>query len=87
MFWHSEINILKQKPTATVKILAGLAIFLLLSTNLPVKAENTVEDLNSQKTDRQKKLDQLNQEIKGYTKQIDETRKKSNSLKNETLLS
>ncbi|MCL5774962.1 MAG: peptidoglycan DD-metalloendopeptidase family protein [Patescibacteria group bacterium] len=86
MFWHTEINILKQKPAATVKIFAGLAVFLLLSLNIPVKAENTVEDLSSQKTDRQKKLDRLNQEIKSYTKQIDETRKKSSSLKNEILI-
>jgi len=86
MFWHSEIKKLKQKPAAKLKIFASLALLLMLFFVVPVKAEDNVDALNSQKSDRQKKLDQINQQIKAFTQQINETRKKSSSLKNEVLI-
>lgn len=83
MFWLTEIKKLKPKPGTGKKILATLALLLMLGSILPVKADSTVDDLSSQKSDRQKKLDEINQQIKAYNQQIADTRKKSSSLKNE----
>lgn len=67
----------------------GLIIMFCSSASgfLPVfAATEGVDDLNTQKMERQRKLDQLNQQIKSYTQQIEETRSKANTLKNEVLI-
>jgi murein DD-endopeptidase MepM/ murein hydrolase activator NlpD len=45
-----------------------------------------VDQLNSEKVERQKKLDEINRKIKEYTTQISETKKKANTLNNEVLI-
>lgn len=85
MFRLIEIKRLKAQPSLGKQTLAILALLFMLATpwaTLPVRADS-VEDLNSQKSDRQKKLDEINQQIKLYNQQIADTRKKSNTLKNE----
>lgn len=85
MFRLTETKKLKAKPslgTQTLAILALLFMLVIPRAVLPVRADS-VEDLNSQKSDRQKKLDEINQQIKLYNQQIADTRKKSNTLKNE----
>lgn len=85
MFRLTETKKLKAKPslgTQTLAILVLLFMLVIPRAVLPVRADS-VEDLNSQKSDRQKKLDEINQQIKLYNQQIADTRKKSNTLKNE----
>lgn len=55
------------------------------STATPAAA-TSVADLNAAKNERQKKLLELNKQIQGLTRQISDTRAKSNSLKNELLI-
>lgn len=86
MLWRLEIKNRKQKPWASLKIFAGMAVLLILVLSVPVRADDSVDALNSQKSDRQKKLDDINQQIKAYNQQIVDTQKKSNSLKNEILI-
>jgi murein DD-endopeptidase MepM/ murein hydrolase activator NlpD len=67
------------------KLYAGVIaclVFLLLPVGISI-AETAVDQLNTEKQQRQDKLKEINKKIKDYTKQIDTTRKTSNSLKNE----
>ncbi len=68
-----------------IKIILGLSLSLILTTCLPAKslADTAVDNLTSQKTDLQNKLDNLNKQIKNYQQQIVDTQAKTSSLKNE----
>ena len=69
------------------KLILGLVLALSLNFLQVIAATDpSVDDLNAQKNDIQSKLIQLNQQITSYNKQIAETRKKSNTLKNEVLI-
>ena len=69
------------------KLILGLVLALSLNfLQVLAATDPSVDDLNAQKNDIQSKLIQLNQQITSYNKQIAETRKKSNTLKNEVLI-
>ena len=51
-----------------------------------VPPTNNVNNLNAEKNARQIKLAQINRQIQGLTKQISDTRAKSNTLKNELFI-
>ncbi len=75
---------MKYRKEIKTKALSLLAVLLIGSLGFyNALADSTVDQLNAQKSETQKKLDSLNKQIKQYTQQIDETRKKSNTLKNE----
>ncbi len=71
--------------TKTKLVLLMAVILLLSSINFGFAQQNTsnVDDLTTQKSDRQKKLLELNKQIQSYSKQIADAQKKSNTLKNE----
>jgi murein DD-endopeptidase MepM/ murein hydrolase activator NlpD len=72
--------------TKTKKIaLLALILTLGLSFNF-VKADNAVDQLNADKAERQKKLQEINKQITKYQEQIATTKKASNSLKNEIFI-
>lgn len=65
----------------------GLIFYAVLaSAQTGTSTTSSIDDLNTAKTSRQKKLLELNKQISGLTKQISDTRAKSNSLKNELLI-
>ena len=69
-------------------ILAG-AVFCFASYTLAAFAQvnlNDVDGLTAAKTERKAKLDQINKQIQNLTTQINETRSKSSSLKNELFI-
>ena len=83
-----------KKPETNTKrklIVAG-ALFCFALSAVFVQAQtgsstpSSVDDLNAAKNERQKKLVELNKQIQGLSKQISDTRSKSNSLKNELLI-
>lgn len=53
---------------------------------LPAQSEDGVDQLNAQKNERQKKLEELNRQIKQYQQQIAEARNTSNTLKSEIFI-
>jgi murein DD-endopeptidase MepM/ murein hydrolase activator NlpD len=69
------------------KKLAGICLILLLAMGNLAFAQTTeekvVQDLNSQKSETQKKLDIINAQIKNYSQQINDARGKANTLKGE----
>jgi murein DD-endopeptidase MepM/ murein hydrolase activator NlpD len=76
---------LKQKKNKIFSLIASV-VLLVANLSLAQTSNNEVDRLNNEKTERQKKLDQINRQIKEYTQQIADTRNKSNSLKNEIFI-
>jgi murein DD-endopeptidase MepM/ murein hydrolase activator NlpD len=75
------------KKETKIKIKIALTILLALSLNFGyVKAETSVDTLNAAKAESQKKLDEINKQIKAYQQQISTTQKQSSTLKNEILI-
>jgi murein DD-endopeptidase MepM/ murein hydrolase activator NlpD len=70
------------------KFASGLIIALIfcLSGFNAVFAEQTADELAAAKTANEKKLQEINQQIKSYQQQISTTQAKSNSLKNEIFI-
>ncbi|MBI5530362.1 MAG: peptidoglycan DD-metalloendopeptidase family protein [Candidatus Doudnabacteria bacterium] len=70
------------------KFSIGLIVALILSANFyfSIAADQNVDDLTTAKTENQKKLDQINAQIKSYQQQIATTQAKSSSLKNEIFI-
>lgn len=72
-----------------IKIQIIVLVTLVLTVNpgfYYARAEEGVDNLNTQKMERQRKLDQLNLQIRSYTSQIENARNKSNTLKNEVVI-
>ena len=78
------------KDTKIKILICATVIFTLTSVGFGFAQQDSgsqnVDQLTTEKSERQKKLLELNRQIKDYTKQIEETRKKSNTLKNEILI-
>lgn len=69
-----------------IKILSIVILSVLITGNFVLAQtaeEKAVSELNSQKSETQKKLDIINAQIKSYSNQIADARSKSNTLKNE----
>ncbi|MBL8030669.1 MAG: peptidoglycan DD-metalloendopeptidase family protein [Candidatus Doudnabacteria bacterium] len=79
----------KFKETKIVSLIVIFSTVFFIAGNFAVAQEKTiqsqaeVDQLNSQKSERQKKLEAINAQIKNFSQQIAEARSKSNSLKNE----
>lgn len=73
---------------STAGFLIFLAIFLVTIFNFtrPTLADTSVDDLSAQKTERQKKLDDINKQIKSYQQQIATAQNKASTLKNEVYI-
>lgn len=74
----TETKTQAKKPALVLILILGL----LLSLNFakPVTADVSVDTLNAAKAERQKKIDDLNKQIKNYQQQIAATQKTSNTL-------
>lgn len=70
------------------KIVYLLSAFILIGNFVfpSVNAETNTETLDQQRLEKQQKLLEINKQIKQFTNQINETRKKSNTLKNEVYI-
>src|SRR3989344_1642755 len=87
MFKKTETNTKKWLITASAILTFGFwAVFASAQTGTSTTPSITVDSLNAAKNERQKKLQDINKQITGLSKQIAETRSKSNSLKNELLI-
>jgi murein DD-endopeptidase MepM/ murein hydrolase activator NlpD len=74
------------RNTKTKKVIF-LTLAVILGLNLiTAKADDAVDKLNADKTARQQKLQEINQQIKQYQQQIAQTQKASSSLKNEIFI-
>lgn len=81
------MNWVKETKTKRIYVLAILVLFSLSFFVLPnTNAQTTVEELNAQKAANQKKLDELNKQIKDYQNQIVATQAKASTLKNEVAI-
>lgn len=68
------------------KILGAMLLPLIFNFVLVSAEDTSVTALNAQKNDIQKKLEQLNKQIKNYQTQITQTQAKSSSLQNEVFI-
>lgn len=64
-------------------IITGFFLLLVFLFTKKITAETVIDKLNTERQQRQNKLTEIGKKIKDYTKQIDTTRKASNTLKNE----
>ncbi len=68
------------------KLLLGLILPLVLNFGYVYAEDTSVDALNAQKNDIQKRLSDINKQIKSYQGQIAQTQAKSNTLKNEIFI-
>jgi murein DD-endopeptidase MepM/ murein hydrolase activator NlpD len=77
-----------QKETKIKGLMLCLTLLLssMFSFAFAQTSSTTVDQLNVQKSDRQKQLDQINQQIKNYRQQITQAQNSANTLKNQILI-
>jgi murein DD-endopeptidase MepM/ murein hydrolase activator NlpD len=78
--------IFKFETKTKAKLLLGVAILLTLPFSYIQAADTSTAALNAQKNDLQKRLNDINNQIKNYQGQISQTQAKANTLKNQVII-